>query len=275
MILIIRCSEILNAELMHKGDKYMYKMILTDLDHTLLKSDGSISEKTIQILRKCREQGILFAIATARYWIGAEKYIELLKPDYEITTDGTLIHSNDNCVYSSSLSMEKTNAIVKEILKQAPNSEITVASGKTVLWNSKHISESKRLYKAQYFEYDTPITCEANKIAAELPNEAIASGIATKTDCKLQCYRGENWYAFLPNGAGKTEAIKEMASICDIDLSEIVAFGDDKNDIEMLKLCGRGIAVANAISEVLEIADEVTLTNDEAGVAVWIERNIL
>ena len=59
-----------------------------------------------------------------------------------------------------------------------------------------------------------------------------------------------------------------MASICDIDLREIVAFGDDKNDIEMLKLCGRGIAVANAISEVLEIADEVTLTNDEAGVAV-------
>ena len=58
---------------MYKGDKYMYKMILTDLDHTLLKSDGSISEKTIQILRKCREQGILFAIATARYWIGAEK----------------------------------------------------------------------------------------------------------------------------------------------------------------------------------------------------------
>ena len=66
-----------------------------------------------------------------------------------------------------------------------------------------------------------------------------------------------------------------MASICDIDFREIVAFGDDKNDIEMLKLCGRGIAVAYAISEVLEIADEVTLTNDEAGVAVWIERNIL
>ena len=44
-----------------------------------------------------------------------------------------------------------------------------------------------------------------------------------------------------------------MASICDIDLRENVAFGDDKNDIEMLKSCGRGIAVANAISEVLEI----------------------
>lgn len=44
-------------------------------------------------------KGILFAIATARYWIGAERYIELLKPDYEITTDGTLIHDRlKNCI---------------------------------------------------------------------------------------------------------------------------------------------------------------------------------
>ena len=46
MILIIRCSEILNAELMYKGDKYMYKMILTDLDHTLLKIT-KISERVL------------------------------------------------------------------------------------------------------------------------------------------------------------------------------------------------------------------------------------
>ena len=91
----------------------MYKMILTDLDNTLLKSDGSISEKTLDILQKCRQQGMLLAIATARYWIGAEKYIQQLKPDYEITTDGTLLHSNGACVYSCSFSLEKTNEIIK------------------------------------------------------------------------------------------------------------------------------------------------------------------
>ena len=74
----------------------MIRMILTDLDHTLLKQDGSISEKTLQVLAACRAKGILFAIATARYWIGAERYIDLLNPDYEITTDGTLVHSHGN-----------------------------------------------------------------------------------------------------------------------------------------------------------------------------------
>ena len=54
----------------------MIKMILTDLDHTLLREDGSISDETLKILSKCREHGILFAIATARYWIGGERYIE-------------------------------------------------------------------------------------------------------------------------------------------------------------------------------------------------------
>lgn len=78
----------------------MYKLILSDLDHTLLRSDGSISDYTLDVLKRCRERGILFAIATARYWIDAERYIEMLKPDYEITTDGTLIHSNGNCIYS-------------------------------------------------------------------------------------------------------------------------------------------------------------------------------
>ena len=72
----------------------MTQMILTDLDHTLLRQDGSISDTTLNVINDCRKKGIIFAIATARYWIGAERYIELLKPDYEITTDGTLIHSN-------------------------------------------------------------------------------------------------------------------------------------------------------------------------------------
>ena len=105
----------------------MTKLILTDLDHTLLRSDGSVSDYTLEVLQKCRQKGVLFAIATARYWIGAEKYIDLLRPDYEITTDGTLIHSNGNCIYSCAFTKEETNRAVREILKKQPDAEVTVA----------------------------------------------------------------------------------------------------------------------------------------------------
>ncbi|MBQ9870484.1 MAG: HAD-IIB family hydrolase [Eubacterium sp.] len=253
----------------------MIKMLLTDLDHTLLKQDGSISGETLQTISKCRATDIRFAIATARYWIGAERYIDILKPDYEITTDGTLIHAGGECIYSCVFDKETTDLIVRCILESVPGAEITVAVGKCVYWNSKHISESEKLYKAVYNDYSACLDVEANKIVAELSDEGIARGIAGRTGCKLQSYRSENWYAFLPKESGKINAIKALSRMSGISLESIAAFGDDSNDIDMLKLCGKGIAVSNAVPEVLKIADEITSSNDEDGVARWINSNII
>lgn len=251
------------------------KMILTDLDGTLIGSDGSISEHTKQVLKRCQQQGILVVIATARYWIGAERYIEEIQPDYEITTDGTLIHQNGEQVYSCCHDIENTNQIISDLLAWDSRIEITVASGRQVFWNSDHIAESEKLHKAVFNDYKKPLSCPANKIVATLPDYEMAAQIANKNHCRLQSYRGENWYAFLPETAGKVQAIRELTKILGISLSDVVAFGDDKNDMEMLQICGTGVAVANAISEVKDIADNVTLSNNENGVAVWIERNVL
>ena len=251
------------------------KMILTDLDGTLICSDGSISERTKSILKSCQSRGIYVVIATARYWIGAERYIEEIQPDYEITTDGTLIHRHGEQIYSCNLETEDTNKIIQDILARDNKTEITVAAGRRVFWNSEHISESEKLHKAVYYDYLKPLSCQANKIVAELPDYETALEIANKNHCRLQSYRGEKWYAFLPKTAGKVQAIRELAKILNISLNEIAAFGDDKNDIEMLKMCGTGVAVNNAIWEVKDIADSVTLSNDENGVAEWIAENVL
>ena len=253
----------------------MIRMILTDLDHTLLKQDGSVSEKTLQILTACRTKGIRFAIATARYWIGAERYIDLLNPDYEITTDGTLVHSHGQCIYSCAFSAAETNSVISSIAEAAPGAEITAACGKTVYWNSHHISESEKLHKAVYCDYSSPLDVQANKIVAELPDESVAREIAARTNSKLQCYRGEKWYAFMPAASGKTAAIRALAEISGISPEDTVAFGDDLNDIEMLRFCGTGIAVANAIQELQEAADEITLSNNEDGVAKWLADHCL
>ena len=253
----------------------MIKLILTDLDHTLLHQDGSISDETLRVLSECRDRGIKFAIATARYWIGAERYIDLLKPDYEITTDGTLINSGDECLYSCGFSESDTNLIVRSLMEAKPDAEITVAHGKTVYWNSLHIAESEKLHKAVYNDYTSDLNVRANKIVAELPDDSLAVRIADQTGCKLQCYRGERWYSFLPAGSGKTAAIRALSDLSGIGIEDIVAFGDDSNDVEMLKLCGIGVAVANAVPEALESADEVTLSNDEDGVAKWLMEKCL
>lgn len=251
------------------------KMILTDLDHTLLRSDGSISEYTKQILKKSQSCGILIVIATARYWIGAERYIVEIQPDYEITTDGTLIHQHGEQIYSCSMDMSEANQIIQDLLENDPNTEMTVAAGRKVFWNSYHIAESEKLHKAVFNDYKKPLCCPVNKIVAELSDSNAATEIANKNHCRLQSYRGENWYAFLPEKSGKIQAILELTKLLNISLSDIVSFGDDINDMEMLQICGTGVAVSNAVIDVKAVADHVTLSNDKDGVADWIEKNIL
>lgn len=251
------------------------KLIITDLDLTLLHTDKSISEYTQYIFKKCSEYGISTAIATARYKIGAEKFINILNPDYEITTDGTMVHCNGKLIYGCGFNLETTNHIIEEIRKISKTQELTIATDTGILWNSHHIAESPILYKAIYNDYSKPLEDCAYKIVTELPNKDTAINIANKfTDCKVICYRGENRYSFINKNAGKVQAIKALAGYLNIGLSNTIAFGDDLNDIEMLDQCGYGIAVSNAVKEVLNTADYVTDSNDEDGVARFIEKNI-
>ena len=66
-----------------------------------------------------------------------------------------------------------------------------------------------------------------------------------------------------------------MSQNLNIPTESIASFGDDFNDIGMLKLCGKGIAMQNAIDEVKQIANEICLSNEDDGVARWIEENLL
>ena len=60
-----------------------------------------------------------------------------------------------------------------------------------------------------------------------------------------------------------------------VDINSFVAFGDDVNDIDMVQRCGIGVAVSNAIDAVKEVADYICDSNDDDGVAKWIELNLL
>lgn len=251
------------------------KMILIDLDKTLLRSDNSISEYTKRMIKKCQECGILVGIVTARYWIGAEQYIRELRPDYEITTDGTLICKRGALIYSCTMSGSFANQIIQDLRSFDPQIEITVATGRQVLWNSRHISQSEKLHKAVFNDFSKPFYYQVNKIAAELSDHAIAAQIADKNRCRLQCYREENLCAFLPRNSGKIQAILALAKLLNFSLNDIVSFGDDINDVKMLEICGTGVAVSNAVMEAKNAADFVTASNDEDGVASWIEKNIL
>lgn len=186
-----------------------------------------------------------------------------------------MIYQNGKIIYGCGFDLETTNYIVNKIKNISTDQNITVATDIGVFWNSLQIAESPILYKAIYNDYSKPLKNCAYKIVTTLPNKKTVFEIANNyPDCRLICYRGENLYGFINKNAGKIHAIKALAMLLNIQLSDIIAFGDDLNDIEMLEQCGFGVAVSNAINKVLEIADYVTDSNDEDGVAKFIEKNI-
>ena len=75
--------------------------------------------------------------------------------------------------------------------------------------------------------------------------------------------------------ATKSKALAALAGHWAIKPSEIVAFGDDANDVDMLQYCGIGVAVANALDEVKNVADHICDSNENDGVAGWLEENVL
>ncbi len=104
---------------------------------------------------------------------------------------------------------------------------------------------------AQYNDYSDSLNSMAHKIAVEVYDENFTNTLTSKyTDCNCIGFSGESWYRFAHKDATKFKAINKLTKYLGIELEEVLAFGDDYNDIEMLKHC-HGIAVANAIIEVL------------------------
>ena len=88
-------------------------------------------------------------------------------------------------------------------------------------------------------------------------------------------FSDDPWYRFANKHATKMRAIQELASYLGLMLENIAAFGDDFNDEEMLRRCGFGVAMGNAIPEVQAAANVICETNDNDGVAKWLEKNLL
>lgn len=244
------------------------KAIILDLDGTLLCSDKSVSERTLKALEQCKVAGILVIVATARFWFKAEKYLELIKPDYAILADGTQIYHKDEMIRGFAMTEQAVNGVIQALMQQGPNAEFVVGVGKELLCSAAGISEKWR--KSYAFEEDMKQT--VYKIATVLESEDMAESLAEDYDCRLYSYRDENLYGFTDKESGKYQAVKDLGEILGIDLQDMVAFGDDENDYEILQNCGVGVAVANAIPQILKVADEVTDSNDDDGVANYLER---
>lgn len=253
------------------------KLILLDLDDTLLRSDKSISEYTVKMLKRCQSKGILVGFCTARGESNIFPYIRLINPEVIISSSGALVKYKGDIIYSSMFSADEVKNLIDKSFELTDGScEITVDTLDKYYANYEDLQEYKCNNWGEVTHTDyTNFSEQALKICVNLDNETLAQQVADSVDnCDMVHFTGSNWYKYSKSNATKDCAIKELSKILDIPYSEMIAFGDDYGDIEMLKLCGKGIAMKNAVNEVKNIADELTLSNNDDGVAVYLEKII-
>ena len=117
---------------------------------------------------------------------------------------------------------------------------------------------------------------KALKMCVEIFDPNVAMELSKKLiDCDCVKFTDGEWYKFTKKTATKEDAIRRLCIGSGISTDDMIAFGDDLVDIGMLKLCGKGIAMGNALDEVKKAADLTIGTNDDDGIAKYLRENIL
>jgi len=262
-----------------KGDNMPVKMIVTDLDETLLRRDKSISDYTAGIFERCREKGILVVFATARSEKASERFTSVIAPDIFISNGGALVRREEETLFRRALSPATANALISQCLKTPDIGHITAETDNAYFATYKfdeNISGSQDYPHLIYSDFSHEFDCEFYKVTVEFPDWQLAQKLAAAfPEVGVLSFSGESWVRFAHRDATKMNAVRAVSTKLGIPFQDIAAFGDDFNDVEMLQNCGCGVAVSNAVDEAKAAADYICDSNEKDGVAKWIEEHLL
>ena len=250
-----------------------YKLLLFDLDGTLLRSDKTISQATLKALQRCRENGILIGVSTSRGEQNALSFIEELQPDVLIVSGGALVKYDGEYIYRAEFSKEETRRMIETAREVCGiDCEITIDTIDSHYWNYRiDPKEQDHSWGDSIYTDYKDFEESSLKMCVEIFEDNQAKRLQELLgECDCIRFSDGCWYKFTKKTATKENAILEVCNVCGIKTEEIIAFGDDYADIGMLKLCGKGVAMGNAIDEVREKADLVIGSNDEDGIAEYL-----
>jgi len=247
------------------------KAIITDLDKTLLHTDKTVSKYTVSVLKKCHERGMLVMAASARPLRDILIFNDLLGFDAITATNGAVVLL-PNKLLEIGISQDIGEKIISDIIKY-PDVCLSIETSKG-LYANMDIPVWEPIV---YDKFPTlPEDIILYKILASSDKKQLYDGIETTlTGDVYHTIANNELIQIMSRQATKWNGINHMLSHFGVSPGDAVYFGDDNDDIEPIKKCGVGVAVQNAISSVLDAADIVVDSNDDDGVAKFIEENLL
>ena len=246
------------------------KMIATDLDCTLLRTDKTVSEYTVNVLSRCRERGIKLVFVTARPPSMVKEFTDVLSPDAVCVNNGSCIFIECNPPVKFFFEQETQRSLLRELSRNDSFYRISAQTGE-----KDYTSTADTGYKT-YMDFTQETDERFGLIAFHYRNiKEVARVLQPYRDIRYHFVSGTDLVDIFPEHASKISSIKIVAAHWGINVANIAAFGDDYNDIDLLRECGIGVAVENAIDEAKAAANYICDSNDNDGMAKWIEANIL
>lgn len=237
-----------------------------DLDDTLLQHDGTISPYTLEQLLAWQQRGRKVVIATGRppRSIGAALPAALQTVPW-VCYNGAEIHLANQRIYANHISVADTQTIIAQLLAHAPQSLIGLEiDGQLYLNRTASRSTPYQVADLQTLRQPTAKVLIFSENGT--PLERLTMDFPTTTQ-PLYSARYPHFIQILATECNKAVALRHLVESWGATLADVVAFGDDTNDVEMVALSGRGVAVANAVEEVKAVADYITSSNNDDGVA--------
>lgn len=268
------------------------KLIMTDLDGTLFKDDHeSISQRNINALKRAQENGIKICIATGRTKSLIFDAISAVPfADYIITSNGAVTYDaqKDEIITSELLDAEKSKKVFEIINAHSLTHEIYFEGEcfldgySAKLYNYGNISAHYLKVLKDKANIVPDLSAHIGNRGVEKINimhvtgkelENVKNGILSIGGIYVTSSIPENLEMNNIN-ANKGYALKTLCKILNISENEVMAFGDSGNDCEMLRAAGYSFATANAWEEAKCAAKGITLSNEDDGVAVQIEKHL-
>lgn len=272
----------------------MIKLLCMDMDGTLLNSKGKISEKNLDAIKKAHNKGVKVTICTGRIFTSARYYADLVGIKVPIiATNGSYIREKDRdeVIYKSVLGKKNCKEILK-VLKSYGiyphfNTSNIIFTEKIIYSSQSYVNMNKSLPTNR--QIDIRIVENWDVIFKEYEDEILKCICIDEEIEKIKCAKKEllnnaelevvssnkNNFEVMSKGVSKGRAVEVLAGFYNIKQDEIMCIGDNENDISMIEYAGVGVAMGNGEDFVKKVANFVTDTNNEDGVAKAIEKFIL
>ncbi|HEX6970074.1 MAG TPA: HAD family hydrolase [Micromonosporaceae bacterium] len=261
---------------------HLPRLIATDLDGTLLRDDESISARTADLLDRLTAEGRQVVLVTGRpiRWL-QRVYEQLSMPLPAICANGAVVYDpvEDRVLRTHPLSPGRLAEVVRRLRAEVPEVRfaVEVTDGRE-LWHETGYpvyrqDEPVRLVDTPEELFSAPavkLLARSGDHDAETFVRLVAGAVQGLAEATHSSYSG----LVEISAMGVTKAAG-LAWFCDrhgLSADDVLAFGDMPNDLPMLTWAGRAVAVANAHPAVREIVHDVAPTNDEDGVAAYLER---